>query len=338
MGSLDHFHSTVNCSSKMGPCCYWNSISILLQYYNMEPLIIPFLNMSYAYSDHLDNAFITNIGTEQVCWTSRYFHINSSDRTFSDYLLAKGYPVTINIQLYPMSFHLPIFPRVRQLHYLTITGLDEENAKVIDRHFNFAGVIKRSLLFNSVHESELSSAVDTIYWISPNRSCYREDFEYRITPALTEAFLHHIKVYLEGKAVWNNKEYQTGLRALQSLHDHLPISMDYYFDTYHNQDAFALFLHRLNNGFTDQREGLLSCIPFFDGKISDSQRNRLVYFLRCSLRELKKLNYIAILGKLNGDSIAEIVARMQKKIIEAEDLEKSVEHELQTVVRSLGEL
>lgn len=334
MGELKHFHSSVNCSSKMGPCCYWNSISIILQYYKMEQLIIPFLHLSYAYSTRLDNAFITEKETEQNSWTSQYFHINSSQQAHTSSLLAQGYPVSVNIQLYPMSLHLPIYPRVNQLHYLIVTGADEENVNVIDRHFNFAGNIRRELLFDPAPESGLIS--DTIYWVSPNNLSYKQDMKTKIEPALIKAFLHHINAYLGGRAVWNNIEYQTGLRALQSLHDDLPTILEYYFDSYHYQYALDHFLHRLNNSFTDQREGLLTCIPFFDGKIADTLRNRLVYNLNCSLRELKKLNYIAMLGKQSAESLSEISRKMKRKIKEVQELEATVEYELYTITQALG--
>jgi len=302
----------------------------------MEQLIIPFLHLSYAYNTRLDNAFITEKITEQNSWTSQYFYINSSHQTHTSRLLTEGHPVCMNIELYPMSFHLPIYPRVNQLHHLIVVGADEENANVIDRHFNFAGNIKRDLLFNPALQSGLNNIGDTIHWVSPNALSYKQDLKTKIEPALIKAFLHHVDAYLSGRAVWNKIEYQTGLPALQSLHDDLPTTLEYYFDSYQYQYALDQFLHRLNNSFTDQREGLLTCIPFFDGKIADVLRNRLIYYVSCSLRELKKLNYIAILGKQSGESLSEITEKMKRKISEVQELEAKVEHELYTMTKALG--
>ncbi|MBE7105767.1 hypothetical protein FT637_22925 [Bacillus cereus] len=324
---------------RRGVNCYWNSMSLLLEQFGLEPLILKHLNFGYVYSNpSLDITF--ELEAEQpntLGWLQNYIGTSKSKvapHKLREFLHNNTESFLLCVDVKVLSTMYPTFPPVHDYHYLNIVGVENENVHVKDQYFGYHGPIPIDLIYNSIQSKKIKQAGEVI---KLNIETARiNNFNDEMIKCLKYEFLLKLSQYLQGHFQFDGVSYYTGTTAISKL----CMEIDQVFSNAMSrqesiQDNWNFLIRRFNTCFLYSREGMLYYLNKYHHIVS-LDMEKLINYLGYSLSITRKISFIIMQANLKNKDPQQIIPTLQLKLEELMSVEKDIHKEIDTVYQKLN--
>ncbi|MFC5407350.1 hypothetical protein [Cohnella soli] len=324
---LKSFFNGCDFTIKTGANCYWNALSVPLRYYGLDWLSLSFVNMGFIFSGPTLEYHEKEEDLE-LEWLFKYVKL-IKNRVAISRLTDMNFnsPIALTVDLFPFSHDYPVFPGIHTFHCLNVLGFEEDKALIVDCHFGFAGPVGVDTLAAAVRSADVEGC-GVMIRVEP-AGIFHASAVGPTTDQLDQMLLRKWSDYIQG-SYWPTRDYTCGLLALTKLKDYLMDTLEFYFSQPRN--AYRQLCQKINEGFTDPREGFVRFLLRHGHLFSRRISSDLLRLMEHSIHLMRQFILTIIMGYMQKWTLSFLAPKLLHLLERAIKTETEIHRHIEDIL------